>query len=527
MPSVQDAVPNPVPRAGRKEWIGLGVLALPLLLVSMDVSVLYFAVPAISRDLGATATQQLWILDIYGFVLAGLLLTMGALGDRVGRRRLLMVGAAAFGAASLAAAYASSPLMLIGARGLLAVGGATLMPSTASLVRHMFRDSKQRATAIAIWTGVMTGGVSLGPVLSGVLLEHFWWGSVFLINLPVMVVLLLLTPILLPEHRNPRAGWFDLPGSVLSLAAVLAVIYGIKHGAVDGFGVAEVGFILVGLALGAAFVQHQRTAAHPMLDLSMFRIRGFGGSLTVNTVTMFALVGHAVFITQYLQLVLGMGPLRAALWSLLPSVGVAAAAPTAGILARRVNKATVMAGGLLLAATGFAVMTQISTHSSLVPPLVGAGLLAAGLVAVMTLVNDVILGTVSVEHAGTASALTETSSELGGALGIALLGSIGAAVYRHAIAPSLPVRLPSAAASTTHESLAGALTVAQRLPQAAGEQLGHAARQAFVDGFHTVAVTGTAVLVLAALLTASLLRGALAHPACDAVEAAPTLADVP
>jgi MFS transporter, DHA2 family, multidrug resistance protein len=522
----QGAVSDPATRAGRKEWIGLGVLALPLLLVSMDVSVLYFAVPAISHDLGATATQQLWILDIYGFVLAGLLLTMGALGDRVGRRRLLVVGAAGFGAASLAAAYASSPQMLIGARALLAVGGATLMPSTASLVRHMFHDPKQRSTAIAIWTGVMTGGVSLGPVLSGVLLEHFWWGSVFLINLPVMVALLLLAPILLPEHRNPRAGWFDLPGSVLSLAAVLPVIYGIKHGAVDGFGAAQVGCIAFGLALGAVFVRRQRTAAHPMLDLSMFRHRGFGGSLGVNTVTMFALVGHAVFITQYLQLVLGMSPLRAALWSLLPSVGVAVAAPTAGALAQRVDKAVVMAGGFVIAATGFVVMTQVSAHSALAVPLAGAGLLAAGLVAVMTLVNDVILGTVSVGHAGTAAAVTETSSELGGALGIALLGSIGAAVYRHAVGPSLPAGLPSAAASSAHESLAGAFTVAQRLPQAAGDQLRDAARLAFVEGFHTVAVTGTGVLVLAALLTVALLRPALARPARDAADAAPRMADV-
>jgi DHA2 family multidrug resistance protein-like MFS transporter len=524
MKATNSGVPG-VTRAGRNEWIGLGVLALPLLLVSMDVSVLYFAVPAISRDLGATATQQLWILDIYGFVLAGLLLTMGALGDRVGRRRLLVVGAACFGAASLAAAYAPSAEMLIVARALLAIGGATLLPSTASLVRHMFADPRQRSTAIAIWTGVMTGGVSLGPVLSGFLLAHFWWGSVFLINLPVMIALVLIAPILLPEYRNPRAGRFDLSGSALSLAAVLPVVYGIKHGAIDGFGAAQFGSIALGLALAVLFVQRQRTAAQPMLDLAMFRNRGFGGSLAVNTVTMFALVGHAVFITQYLQLVLGMSPLRAALWSLLPSIAVAAALPTAAALAQRIHRATVIAGGFLLAATGFAVLTQVSTHSPLITALIGAGLLAAGLVAVMTLVTEVVLGTVSTEQAGTASAVTETSSELGGALGIALLGSIGAAVYRHTLAPSLPAQLPSSAASTAHESLAGALTVAQQLPHAAGARLEDAARLAFVDGFHTVAASGSVILVLAALLTVALLRPALAYPTGKASETDATVAE--
>ncbi|MGZ4635282.1 MFS transporter [Oryzihumus sp.] len=498
-------------RAGRREWVGLGVLALPLLLVSMDVSVLYFAVPEISRDLGATATQQLWILDVYGFVLAGLLLTMGALGERVGRRRLLMVGAFAFGAASLAAAYAPGPGALIAARAVLAVGGATLMPSTASLVRHMFEDPRQRTTAIAIWTGVMTGGVSLGPVLSGLLLEHFWWGSVFLVNLPVMVLLLLLAPVLLPEYRNPAAGRFDLLGSLLSLGAVLPLVYGMKNGAVEGFGAAQVAWVCAGLLVGAAFLLRQRRAAHPMLDLAMFRGRGFSGSIGVNTVTMFALVGHAVFVTQYLQLVLGMSPLTAALWSLLPSVGVAVAAPVAGAVSQKVNRAVVMGSGLAVAAAGFAVMSTVQLDSPLVLPMVGAGLLAAGLVAVMTLVSDVVIGSVSAPRAGVAAAVSETSSELGGALGIAVLGSIGAAVYRRTVEPAL-AGLPTGA-QAAHESLAGALGTAGQLPAAAGRELAGAARQAFVDGFHVAALTGTALLLLAAVLTPVLLRSVLARHA--------------
>ena len=221
--------------AGRKEWTGLAVLALPLLLVSMDVSVLYFAVPFISRDLAPTATQQLWIFDIYGFVLAGLLLTMGSLGDRIGRRKLLLIGAVGFSLASLLAAYSQSAEMLIAARALLGVAGATLMPSTLGLIRNMFHDAKQRSTAIAIWTAVMTSGIAVGPVLSGILLEHFWWGSVFLINIPAMLLLLALGPVLLPEYRRPGSARFDLVSSGLSLATVLPVIYGIKEWAARGF----------------------------------------------------------------------------------------------------------------------------------------------------------------------------------------------------------------------------------------------------------------------------------------------------
>ncbi len=235
------------PRAGRREWTGLAVLLLPLLLVSMDVSVLYFAVPFISRDLEPSSTQQLWIFDVYGFVLAGLLITMGSLGDRIGRRRLLLIGAVSFSLASLGAAYAHTAGELIAARAILGVAGATLMPSTLALIRNMFHDEKQRRTAIAIWTGGTTSGVALGPVLSGFLLDHFWWGSVFLINVPFMAMLLLLAPALVPEFRAPQAGRFDLLGSLLSLGAVLPVIYGIKEIAANGASAPRLAYIAVGV----------------------------------------------------------------------------------------------------------------------------------------------------------------------------------------------------------------------------------------------------------------------------------------
>jgi len=484
------------PKAGRKEWIALGVLALPLLLVSMDVSVLYFAVPFISADLGATATEQLWIFDIYGFVLAGLLITMGSLGDRIGRRRLLIGGAFAFGLASLIAAYAQNPEQLIGARAVLGVGGATLMPSTLALIRNIFHDPAQRSKAIAFWSAVMMGGISLGPVLSGILLEHFWWGSVFLINLPAMVLLIVLAPVLLPEFRSPSAERFDLLSSALSLASVLPVIYGIKKLAADGFGTLPVVSIVVGLAVGVLFVRRQQRRTDPMIDLAMFRNTAFSGAIVANTVAALGVIGNAVFMTQYLQLVRGMSPLTAALWSLAPSVIVAGAAPAASAMAQRMPVSRVLAIGFLIGATGFGVITQVHAHSPLAVLLAGAAVLAAGLVMVMTLVTEVVVGSVPAERAGSASALSETCSELGGALGIAILGSIGTAAYRADI--SVPPGIPGADAA--REGLPGAVAAAAHLPGELGTTLIAAARDSFSHSMNVVAIVGAAVLVATAVL---------------------------
>ncbi|MFC0005391.1 MFS transporter [Micromonospora siamensis] len=514
-------------RAGRREWIGFGVLMLPLLLVSMDVSVLYFAVPFISEQLRPSATQQLWIFDIYGFMLAGLLITMGALGDRIGRRRLLLLGAAAFGGASLLAAYADSATALIAARAVLGVGGATLMPSTLALIRNMFHDEKQRGTAVGIWTAAMTGGVAIGPVLSGVLLEHFWWGSVFLINIPAMLLLLLLAPALVPEFRNPAAGRFDLPGAVLSLGALLPVIYGIKEAARDGWTPARGAAVALGVLLGVAFVARQRTARHPMVDLALFRRRAFSGALGANLLAMFGLVGFAIFTTQHLQSVLGLSPLRAALWSLVPALAVGGVAPAGTALAQRVDRAWLIAVGFVVAAGGFTVLTRVTPDSPLWLLLLGAAGYAAGLVLVMSLVTELVLGAAPPERAGVASALTESSSELGGALGMAVLGSVGAAVYHREAVDGLPSGLPGGAVATVRETLGGALAVADGLPAATGAAVLRAARLAFTDGLHSAAVAAALVMLAAAVVAAAVLRGARLPAAAGsvAVETAPT--DVP
>ncbi|MEU3336229.1 MFS transporter [Streptomyces sp. NPDC006668] len=480
--------------AGRREWTALGVLMLPLLLVSMDVSVLYFAIPAISADLEPSGTQQLWIFDIYAFVLAGLLMTMGSLGDRIGRRKLLLIGAAAFGTASVVAAYADSAETLIAARAVLGVGGATLMPSTMALIRTMFTDAGQRAKAIGMWSGVMTAGIALGSVMSGVLVQYFWWGSVFLVNLPAMALLLVLGPFLLPESRDPAPGRFDWLSVPLSMAAVLPVIYGLKEIPSEGWHAQYVVSVTVGLLFAAAFVHRQRTAASPMIDPALFRGHGFAPSVVLNLIGSFAMMGSAYFTTQYLQSVLDKSAMEAALWALLPSVPIGMTAPMATALVQRgVSRAHVVTAGFAIGACGYGMLALAGTDS-LWLVLAACGVLASGIVMVISQITDLALSSAPVERAGSASSLMETGGEFGGALGMAVLGSIGTAIYRH----DIPASTPDAA----RETLGGALAVADRVPG-----LATAAREAFTNGMQGAAIAGAVLLAGAAALAARALRG--------------------
>lgn len=495
------------PRAGRREWTAFTVLLLPLLLVSMDVSVLFFAIPAISRELDTTATQQLWIMDIYGFALAGLLITMGSLGDRIGRRKLLLIGAAAFGVASVGAAYAQSAEMLIAARALLGVGGATLMPSTMALVRNMFTDDRQRSMAIGVWSGAMAGGIALGSVLSGVMLDHFWWGSVFLINVPAMLLLLVLVPLLVPEFKDPAPGGFDLLSVPLSMGAVLPLVYALKEIAAHGFDVARVLVLATGLVLGHLFVRRQRRRDDAMISRALFRGRGFGAGVGLNTVAAFAMMGANFFVTQYLQSVLGMDTMEAALWSMVPSLAIGAAAPVATLLGHRTDPAYVVAGGFVIAAAGFGILAFTGTDS-LTVVLTGCAVMGVGIVTVMALVSDLALGSAPAEKAGSAASLMETGQEFGGALGMAVLGSVGTAVYRRDVADSVPASLPAGAAHTAGETLSGAAAVAGQLPGRAGESLLAMAREGFVHGMQFASVGGAVLALGAAVLATALLRGA-------------------
>ncbi len=492
------------PRATRREWIGLAVIALPCVLYSMDLTVLNLAVPRLSEDLKPTSSQLLWILDIYGFLVAGSLITMGNLGDRIGRRRLLMIGAAAFGVASVIAAVSSSAEMLIATRALLGIAGATLAPSTLSLIRTMFRDPQQRTFAIGVWVTSYSIGGAIGPLLGGVVLEYFWWGAVFLLGVPVMVLLLLVGPRLLPEFRDPEAEPVDILSAVLSLGGVLLVIYGLKRTAEHGPDVWAAISVVAGVLVGYVFVRRQPTLTHPLIDLQLFRSAVFSTALATYLIGTFAVFGAYVFIAQYLQLVLGLSPLKAGLWS-LPSFGAfVLGSMVVPALARRIPSAQLIAAGLLVASIGLLVLTQIDRAPPLAVIVTGSIIYSLGGSPVIILATDIIVGSAPVERAGAASAISETSSELGGALGVAILGSIGTAVYRARMATAMPNGVPSDAIEVARSTLGGATAVAERLPDQVGGALLGTARDAFAHAF-VAAATVNAVIVFAAAIAAALI----------------------
>jgi MFS transporter, DHA2 family, multidrug resistance protein len=493
------------PRASHREWIGLGVLALACLLYSLDATVLYLAVPQISAALKPSSSQLLWMVDIYGFLLAGSLIPMGRLGDRIGRRRLLLLGAAAFGLCSIAAAFATSAQMLIAARALQGIAAATLAPSTLSLIRNMFLDPKQRTVAIGLWAASFSAGAAIGPLVGGALLSHFWWGSVFLVAVPVML-LLVLGPRLLPEYQDRGMGRLDLLSAALSLFAVLAVIYGIKQLAQDGTGWGPLLAILAGLALFAVFIVRQHQLTQPLLDLRLFRMRAFSAALTINTLGLFVTFAGFLFIAQYLQLVLGMGPMDAGLWMLPSSIGLVVGSLLTPLFVRWVRPAYAMAAGLGVLAVGFGVLTQLGGASALWIVVAGSVLLALGIAPVGTLATDLIIGTVPPERAGVASGLSETSSELGGALGIALLGSLATAVYRHELSGTIPHEVPHQVARVARDTLGGALSVASQLPHAPGQALIASARAAWASATILMFSLCRGLALLAALAAVMLLR---------------------
>jgi DHA2 family multidrug resistance protein-like MFS transporter len=493
------------PKAGRREWIGLGVLALACLLYVMDLTVLHLAVPAISEDLQPSSSQLLWIIDIYGFMVAGFLVTMGTLGDRIGRRRLLLTGAAAFGMVSLFAAFSVSAEMLIASRALLGIAGATLAPSTLSLIFSMFKDPKQRTVAIGVWISAFSAGSAIGPVLGGVLLENFWWGSVFLLALPVMGLLLVLGPIVLPEYKDPNAGRLDLRSAAMSLVAVLSVIFGLKQIAQDGIGPMAVAIIAVGVVVGVLWVRRQLRLPDPMIDVRLFRIPSFSTALSINFLAIFVAIGYFLFVAQYLQLVLGLSPLAAGLWSLPSAIGFIIGSNAAPRIVQRVRPAYLMGVGLALAATGLAVLTQVGSANGLPVVVAASVIISLGLAPVFGLTTELIVGSAPPEKAGAASGISETGAELGGALGISILGSIGVTLYRSGMTASLPAGVPPEAAAAARDTLGAAVGVAGQLPGEIGAAVLAAAQASFVQGMQAAAVisaivaVGVAVLALVAL----------------------------
>lgn len=496
------------PKATRRDWIGLVVIAVPCLLYSMDLTVLHLAVPQISADLKPSAAQQLWIVDIYGFLIAGLLLTMGTLGDRIGRRRLLMIGAGAFAVTSLIAAFAPTSEWLIVARALQGIAGATLAPSTLSLIRNMFLDDRERTFAIGMWVAAFSAGGALGPLIGGVLLHYFWWGSVFLLNVPLMIGLVLLAPVYLPEYKDPNPGRMDLISVLQSITGTLAVIYGMKHIAEDGLALWPAAVILAGLAIILLFWRRQQSLAHPLIDVRLFRRPAFTTALAVNILGLFSVLGTFFFIAQYFQLVLGLDPLAAGLWLAPSGIAFAAGSIAAPHLVRHYAHGTVVAFGFIIAAVGFAILTQVGRGEGPLILFVGMLVFCIGLAPVGALTTDLVISSVPPERAGAASGISETSFEFGGALGIAVLGSIVAALYRTVMSdatdlPQLSPDMLDAARST----LGGAISASQSLTSEDAARLASAARSAFVHAFEVTSAVSAASALLAGLLSARLLRG--------------------
>lgn len=477
---------------------------LPTLLVSVDNTVLSFALPAISRDLAPTAAQQLWIIDAYPLVLAGLLVAMGSAGDRYGRRRMLLVGSIGFTVLSVAAAFAPTAEALIAARAALGFFGAMLMPSTLSLLRTVFSDREQRRLAIAIWASGFAAGAALGPIVGGILLEHFHWGSVFLLAVPVLVPMLILVPLLIPESRDPSPGRIDLVSTLLSLAAMGPVVYGIKSLATEGVDAAGVGMIAVGVAAGAWFVHRQLRSESPMLDVRLFSQGSFGGAVLINLFSVIALVGFLFFVSQHLQLIAGLTPVAAGM-ALLPGL---VAMIVAGLLvvpiARRIRPRVLVPVALSLSAAGYAIVAVNASADSVAPVVIAFVLLGIGIGAAETVSNELILSSAPPAKAGAASAVSETAYELGAVLGTAALGSILAAHYRAAI--ELPAALTTGQAESARETLAGAVTIAEDLPASVGAELVASAARAFDGGVVVTSAIGVALMLAAAVIAAIALR---------------------
>ena len=509
------ATPSPAapPLATWRELVGLCVLVLPALLIAIDMTVLHLAVPHLAADLRPTSTELLWIIDIYGFFIAGSLVTMGSLGDRIGRRKLLLIGASVFSVTSVLAAFATTPAMLIAARALLGISAATLMPSTLSLIRNMFHDERHRGLANAIWLSLFMGGGSAGPVLGGIVLEHWWWGAVFLINVPVMVLLLIIGPLLLPEYKQENAGRLDIMSALLATLAVMVAVYGIKEATVYGITPLAVLAMAAGVGIGFLFARRQTRLSDPMISPELFRNSAFRATLITQSLIVLAFSAPMFLTNQYMQLVMGLSAFDAAL-HLVPALILGTCGSlVAPWLAGRSSQLAVICGGLVMSTAGFAILTQAPTVDGYAIVITGFTLAIFGANGAITLLTNAILGAAPPERAGEASGISETSLELSHALGIAVIGSVAAAVYRAVVADTLPATLPAVALTAGRESLFSAAAVAADMGGSDAAVLMAAARDAFVSGLHVTAGIGLVLMAALTLLSVTLLRHATAGTA--------------
>ncbi|MFI6286196.1 MFS transporter [Streptomyces sp. NPDC051018] len=491
---------------GANRWVVLLVLCVSLLLVALDATVLHVAVPSVTEDLRPSGVELLWIVDAYPLICAALLILFGTLGDRVGRRRVLIIGYGIFGAASALAALATTPEVLIAARALLGVGGAMIMPATLSILRAVFPDRRERAMAIGIWTAVAAVGAATGPVVGGFLVEHFWWGSVFLVNIPLMALILPLARWLLPESRGALGGPWDVLGALMAAAGVLGVVLGMKrlgagHGPLDAGTVLP---LLAGLVLLALFVRRQRRREHPLIDIRMFATTTFSTSVGCIVLAMLALVGLQLIAVQYLQLILGLSPLETGLRLLPLTFAAMAAGATGSSTLRRLGPRRMAGWGFLLTAAAVLLLTPMGQHDRPLLLTTGFVLLGFGLQTTLFAAYESMLSEAPPERAGGAAAIGETSYQLGAGMGIALLGSVMNAAYAPAFSSLAGV--PASAGTAASHSLGEAYQVADRLGGSAGEVLRTTARHSFVHGLHVTLLVSAGLLLLGALAALRLPR---------------------
>lgn len=481
--------------ARTRDWLALGILMVPVLLVSIVNTVLSFALPAISVDLTPTASTLLWITDIYPLVMAGLLVAMGSLGDRIGRRRILIIGTIGFAVMSTAGAFAPSAGWLVLARAGLGFFGSMLMPATLSLIRTIFTNARQRTLAVAIWAASFSVGMSIGPVLGGLLLQAFSWRAVFFMAVPLMLPMIA-APWLLPESKNPHPGRVDLLSVLLSLLTLMPLVLGIKTVAHDGLTAMAVGSLLLAAVAGFTFVRRQLRAESPLLDMRLFAIKPFTAAIVANLLSFFAVVGFTFFEAQQLQLVLGYQPFTAGLL-LIPAAGAAIVAGLGAVqLVKRVPKRSAMAVGLVIAALAYGVLIVAPAPIGVMSLVVASIVLSAGLGLSETVANDVIVASVPADRAGAAAGVSETAYELGTVFGFAVLGTIITSVYRHQVA--LPAGLTPEQQLHARETLGGAFRVAESLAPGDAAALLRSAGTAFDHGIGVAAMIGMAAMLLAA-----------------------------
>ena len=534
---------SPAPRAPWRDWLALALLMFPVLLVAVDNTALTFALPAIARSLGASGVELLWIVDAYPLVLAGLLVAIGSLGDRIGRRRLLFIGSTGFAAISAVTAFAPSAEWLIAGRAGLGFFGAMLMPSTLSLIRNIFPEPNRRRLAVAIWAAGFSGGAALGPIFGGWLVEHFWWGAVLLVAVPIILPLLVLGPALIPESRDPNPGRVDVPSIVLSLLVMVPVVYGIKILATHGLALEPLAAIAFGLLMGYVFIRRQRQllaaglplddrpqdslqqdaaalagaapdgalAANriaPLLDLSLFGNRVFSTAIVANVLALFSFNGFILFLAQHLQLIEGQSPSESGVAMVPALIATVLAGLLVVLLVKKIRPGFVVAGGLLLSAGGY-FLVAFGDHGN-GPALLLAALLVLclGVGAAETISNDLILGAAPAEKSGAAAAISETGYEIGSLLGTAILGSILTASYQGNLRLPAGVAdaVPAEASAQAGETLAGAVELAQTLPGPLAEAVMTAARTAFDSGVHITATIALVLMAGASVLAAVVLR---------------------